>query len=268
LFVSQSGETADTLACLRDAKACGQKTLALTNCAESSMAREADSVIVMPAGPEIGVAATKTFTAQLTALACLAVAVGRSNGAIEPSEEQRLMAGLAQASSGIEMFLRDGDGTREGAALLSEARDAIYLGRGLAYPLALEGALKLKEISYVHAEGFAAGEMKHGPIALIDDGVPVVIVAPPDELFDKVASNIHEVSARGGRIIMISDAAGHARVADHRAPMTRIVVPPCDPFAAPLLYAVPMQLLAYHAACLRGTDVDQPRNLAKSVTVE
>jgi len=266
MFVSQSGETADTLAALRYAKAQGQKIIAIVNQPESSIAREADIVLPTLAGPEIGVASTKAFTTQLAVLACFTVALARARRAIGHAREAELVAALTEIPSRASEVLNHDERLREIAAEIAEARDVLYLGRGSAFPLALEGALKLKEISYIHAEGYAAGEMKHGPIALIDEAVPVIVLAPPDDLFEKTLGNIEEVMARGGRVVMISDATGVARLGDRLA--SGIVVPACDPIVAPLLYAIPIQLLAYHVAVIKGTDVDQPRNLAKSVTVE
>jgi glutamine---fructose-6-phosphate transaminase (isomerizing) len=266
MFVSQSGETADTLAALRYAKAQGQKIIAIVNQPESSIAREADIVLPTLAGPEIGVASTKAFTTQLAVLACFTVALARARGAIGHAREAELVAALTEIPSRASEVLNHDERLREIAAEIAEARDVLYLGRGSAFPLALEGALKLKEISYIHAEGYAAGEMKHGPIALIDEAVPVIVLAPHDDLFEKTLGNVEEVMARGGRVVMISDASGVARLEDRLA--FGIAVPRCDPFVAPLLYAIPIQLLAYHVAVLKGTDVDQPRNLAKSVTVE
>jgi len=266
MFVSQSGETADTLAALRYAKAQGQKIIAIVNQPESSIAREADIVLPTLAGPEIGVASTKAFTTQLAVLACFTVALARARRAIGHAREAELVAALTEIPSRASEVLNHDERLREIAAEIAEARDVLYLGRGSAFPLALEGALKLKEISYIHAEGYAAGEMKHGPIALIDEAVPVIVLAPHDDLFEKTLGNVEEVMARGGRVVMISDAAGVARLADRLA--SGITVPSCDPFVAPLLYAILIQLLAYHVAVLKGTDVDQPRNLAKSVTVE
>src|SRR6516225_6216995 len=266
MFVSQSGETADTLAALRYAKAQGQKIIAVVNQPESSIAREADIVLPTLAGPEIGVASTKAFTTQLAVLACFAVALARARGAIGHAREAELVAALTEIPSRAREVLNHDERFREIAAEIAEARDVLYLGRGSAFPLALEGALKLKEISYIHAEGYAAGEMKHGPIALIDEAVPVIVLAPHDDLFEKTLGNVEEVMARGGRVVMISDSTGVDRLADRLA--FGIAVPSCDPFVAPLLYAIPIQLLAYHTAVLKGTDVDQPRNLAKSVTVE
>src|SRR6516162_2050955 len=266
IFVSQSGETADTLAALRYTKVQGQRIIAIVNQPESSIAREADIVLPTLAGPEIGVASTKAFTTQLAVLACFTVALARERGAIGHAREAELVAALTEIPSRAREVLNHDERLREIAAEIAEARDVLYLGRGSAYPLALEGALKLKEISYIHAEGYAAGEMKHGPIALIDEAVPVIVLAPNDDLFEKTLGNVEEVMARGGRVVMISDAAGVARLADRLA--FGIAVPGCDPFVAPLLYTIPIQLLAYHVAVLKGTDVDQPRNLAKSVTVE
>jgi glucosamine--fructose-6-phosphate aminotransferase (isomerizing) len=267
LFVSQSGETADTLAALRYAKECGQRIACLVNVPESTIAREADAVLTTRAGPEIGVAATKAFTTQLTALACMALAAGRARGAIDGAGLARLAQALAEVPSRALEVLRHDEKLRAIAREhLMGARDVLYLGRGTSFPIALEGALKLKEISYIHAEGYAAGEMKHGPIALIDETVPVIVIAPSDELFEKTASNVQEVVARGGKVIFLSDARGILALGD--LAMRAVELPAIDPFVAPLLYAIPVQMLAYHTAVLKGTDVDQPRNLAKSVTVE
>jgi glutamine---fructose-6-phosphate transaminase (isomerizing) len=266
IFVSQSGETADTLAALRYAKAQGQKIIAVVNQPESSIAREADVVLPTLAGPEIGVASTKAFTTQLAVLASFTVALARARGTIGHQREAQLVGVMTEIPSRASEVLNHDERIQEIAAEIALARDVLYLGRGSAFPLALEGALKLKEISYIHAEGYAAGEMKHGPIALIDENVPVIVLAPHDDLFEKTLGNVEEVMARGGRVVMISDAAGVARLADRLA--FGIAVPSCDPFVAPLLYSIPIQLLAYHTAVLKGTDVDQPRNLAKSVTVE
>jgi glucosamine--fructose-6-phosphate aminotransferase (isomerizing) len=265
LAISQSGETADTLAALKWCKGKGLKTAALVNAHQSSMAREADVMLPTHAGPEIGVASTKAFTAQVCALSALVIAAARHRGAIDAAEEARLVAVLFEAPRLIGEALGVEEKVREIAYGLSKSRDVLYLGRGLTYALALEGALKLKEISYIHAEGYAAGELKHGPIALIDEATPVVVIAPTDELFDKTQSNMQEVSARGAPIILITDEVGL-----RHAPMLAdvILAPACDPFIAPLVYAPAMQLLAYHVAVHKGTDVDQPRNLAKSVTVE
>jgi glutamine---fructose-6-phosphate transaminase (isomerizing) len=266
IFISQSGETADTLAALRYARAQAQHIIAVVNQPESSIAREADAVLPTLAGPEIGVASTKAFTTQLAVLAALTVAMARARGAITHEREEELVCHLTEIPSRASEVLNHDERLREIAQTIAEARDVLYLGRGSAFPLALEGALKLKEISYIHAEGYAAGEMKHGPIALIDESVPVIVLAPNDDLFEKTLGNVEEVMARGGRVVMISDKAGVARLGERLA--YGIAVPDCDPFVAPLLYAIPIQLLAYHTAVIKGTDVDQPRNLAKSVTVE
>jgi len=268
LFISQSGETADTLAALRYAKEGGQTVLSVVNVPESSIARESHAVLPTLAGPEIGVASTKAFTTQLTVLACLAIAVARARKAIDEEREATLSAALTEVPGRAAEVLSHDERIEALAHSLMEARDVLYLGRGSSYPLALEGALKLKEISYIHAEGYAAGEMKHGPIALIDEDVPVIVIAPTDPLFEKTASNLQEVIARGGRVILLSDSAGVARVQAQAKPEASIALPAVDPFVAPILYAIPVQLLAYHTAVLKGTDVDQPRNLAKSVTVE
>jgi len=265
LFVSQSGETADTLATLRYCKAQGQRVASIVNVRTSTIARESDVILPTLAGPEIGVASTKAFTCQLAAFACLAVGLARARGTIDREQERMLVRALAEIPRHISTLLRNEDIYVDLAHRISKAKDVLYLGRGTSYPLAMEGALKLKEISYIHAEGYAAGELKHGPIALIDENVPVIVVAPQDQLFEKTASNMQEVAARGGRIVLISDAPeGRAGCALE----AHIPMPAIHPFAVPLLYAVPVQLLAYHAAVLMGTDVDQPRNLAKSVTVE
>jgi glutamine---fructose-6-phosphate transaminase (isomerizing) len=265
LFVSQSGETADTLAVLRHAKVEAQRIAAVVNVRTSSIARESDIVMPTLAGPEIGVASTKAFTCQLSVLACLALGLGRARGTIDREQERKLVQALIEVPRHISNILRNEEQYEAIAHMLSKARDVLYLGRGTSYPLALEGALKLKEISYIHAEGYAAGELKHGPIALIDENVPVIVVAPQDALFEKTVSNMQEVATRGGQIILISDAPPEA-VGCHVA--AHIMMPTATEFTNPLLYAVPVQLLAYHTAVLMGTDVDQPRNLAKSVTVE
>jgi glucosamine--fructose-6-phosphate aminotransferase (isomerizing) len=265
LFVSQSGETADTLAALREAKAKGQITIAVVNVAESSIAREADIVLPTYAGPEIGVASTKAFTCQLAALAAFAIAAGVARGRLSESEEKKLCTALLEAPRHVAEFLKQEAKVKILGEEIAKATDVLYMGRGQSFPLALEGALKLKEISYIHAEGYAAGEMKHGPIALIDDKVPIIVIAPHDALYEKTVSNMHEVMARGGKVLLISDARG---VKEAGPVWASITVPDADPFLAPLLYALPVQLLAYHAAIAKGTDVDQPRNLAKSVTVE
>jgi len=266
LYVSQSGETADTLAALRDAKAHGQRTSAIVNVRESSIAREAELVWPTYAGPEIGVASTKAFTCQLAVLAALAIAAARARGHIDEAEERRLCALLLETPRHMVDALAQAPKIEALGSEIAKAQDVLYLGRGVHFPLALEGALKLKEISYIHAEGYAAGEMKHGPIALIDENVPVIVIAPFDALFEKTISNMHEVMARGGRVVLISDARGIAAAGEHT--WARIEVPDADPYIAPLLFAIPIQLLAYHTAVAKGTDVDQPRNLAKSVTVE
>jgi len=264
--VSQSGETLDTLAALRYAKEQGQHILAVVNQPESTVAREAGAVLATHAGPEIGVASTKAFTTQLAVLACFTLAVARARGTLTAQDEAKLSTALTEVPARANDVLQHHDAIQKIAAEIAEARDVLYLGRGTSFPLALEGALKLKEISYIHAEGYAAGEMKHGPIALIDEKTPVIVLAPRDELFDKTCSNIQEVMARGGKVVMISDKEGLARFGGKL--FHGIEVPPCHPFVAPLLYSVPVQLLAYDVAVLKGTDVDQPRNLAKSVTVE
>ena len=264
--ISQSGETADTLAALRLARESGYlSSLAICNVPESSLVRESELVMLTRAGPEIGVASTKAFTTQLTALGMLVVALARHQGA-NGERERALVGRLIELPGLVERTLELDPIIRRLAERFADKRHALFLGRGALYPIALEGALKLKEISYIHAEGYAAGEMKHGPIALIDENVPVIVLAPHDDLFEKTLGNVEEVMARGGRVVMISDAAGVARLEDRLA--FGIAVPRCDPFVAPLLYAIPIQLLAYHVAALKGTDVDQPRNLAKSVTVE
>jgi glucosamine--fructose-6-phosphate aminotransferase (isomerizing) len=270
IFVSQSGETADTLAAMRHARAQGQTTLAVVNVESSTMAREADLALPIHAGPEVGVASTKAFTAQLIALACAAVTAARVRGAVDADEEARLAEALAETPRLIGEALALEAEAASLAAELAGARDVLYLGRGAMWPLALEGALKLKELTYVHAEGYAAGELKHGPIALIDEAIPVVALAPKagaePGLFEKTLSNLQEVMARKGRVALITDAAGAAEAG---AGFSRVIVAPtADPFTAPIALAPIAQLLAYHAAVAKGTDVDQPRNLAKSVTVE
>jgi glucosamine--fructose-6-phosphate aminotransferase (isomerizing) len=266
LVVSQSGETVDTLAALRYAKKEGQKILSIVNVPESAIARESHAVLPTLAGPEIGVASTKAFTTQLTVLACLAIAAARVRGAIGDNREAELATALTEVPARAAEILNHDDKLRDIAVKLSEARDVLFIGRGSSYPIALEGALKLKEISYIHAEGYAAGEMKHGPIALIDENVPVIVAAPSDEVFEKTVSNLQEAVARGGKVIVFSDAQGLKRM--NVKPWAALELPKVDPFVAPILYAIPVQLLAYHAAVAKGTDVDQPRNLAKSVTVE
>lgn len=266
IFISQSGETIDTLAALNQAKAGGQKILSIVNAPESAIARASDAVLQTLAGPEIGVASTKAFTTQLTILACLAIATAEARGTISEKEVADLVGALTEVPARAAEVLNHDDAIRDLAATVAEARDVLYLGRGTSYPIALEGALKLKEISYIHAEGYAAGEMKHGPIALIDEQVPIICIAPSDKWFDKTASNIQEVKARGGKVIAFTDTHKADRICEgaHRI----IALPAVNAFVSPILYAIPVQLLAYHVAVIKGTDVDQPRNLAKSVTVE
>ena len=266
LFISQSGETADTLAALRHARSEGQVIAVVVNVPTSSMAREADLLLPTHAGPEIGVASTKAFTCQLAVLAALAANLARAKGKLTRDEERAVVGHLQEAPEALNAALGHDDEIKAIAPLIAPARDVLYLGRGPDYPMALEGALKLKEISYIHAEGYAAGEMKHGPIALIDELVPVIILAPSGPLFEKTVSNMQEVRARGGKIVLISDAEGLAAAGE--GCMATIEMPTVHPLIAPLVYAVAVQLLAYHVAVLKGTDVDQPRNLAKSVTVE
>ncbi len=266
LFISQSGETADTLAALRHCKAAGQTIAVVVNVPTSSMAREADLLLPTHAGPEIGVASTKAFTCQLAVLAALAAHLAVKRGRMSREEEIAVVSQLVETPAALNAALAHDDEIAAMAHLIAPARDVLYLGRGADYPLALEGALKLKEISYIHAEGYAAGEMKHGPIALIDEAVPVIVLAPSGPLFEKTVSNMQEVRARGGKIVLISDAEGLAEAGE--GCLATIEMPKVHPLIAPLVYAVPVQLLAYHVACVKGTDVDQPRNLAKSVTVE
>jgi glucosamine--fructose-6-phosphate aminotransferase (isomerizing) len=266
LFISQSGETADTLAALRHARAGGQKIAVVVNVPTSSMAREADLLLPTHAGPEIGVASTKAFTCQLAVLAALAANLARENGQLSAEEEREIVHHLTEAPAALNAALAFDAEIEAIAPMIAKARDVLYLGRGPDYPLALEGALKLKEISYIHAEGYAAGEMKHGPIALIDEDVPVIVLAPSGPLFEKTVSNMQEVQARGGKVVLISDAEGVAAAGE--GTIATIEMPRVHPLIAPLVYAIPVQLLAYHVAVAKGTDVDQPRNLAKSVTVE
>ena len=266
LFISQSGETADTLAALRHAKAADQKIAVVVNVPTSSMAREADLLLPTHAGPEIGVASTKAFTCQLAVLAAFAAHLAVVKGQMTRDEEVEVVHHLTEAPAALNAALAHDEDIAAMAHLIAPARDVLYLGRGPDYPMALEGALKLKEISYIHAEGYAAGEMKHGPIALIDEAVPVIVIAPSGPLFEKTVSNMQEVMARGGKVVLISDAAGIAEAGE--GCMATIEMPKVHPLIAPLVYAVPVQLLSYHVACVKGTDVDQPRNLAKSVTVE
>jgi glucosamine--fructose-6-phosphate aminotransferase (isomerizing) len=266
IFISQSGETADTLAALRHCKENGQTIAAVVNVPTSTMAREADLLLPTHAGPEIGVASTKAFACQLAVLAALAAHLAVKKGRMSREEEQEVVRHLIEAPAALNAALDHDDDIAAMAPLIAPARDVLYLGRGPDYPLAMEGALKLKEISYIHAEGYASGEMKHGPIALIDEAVPVIVLAPSGPLFEKTVSNMQEVRARGGKIVLISDAEGLEEAGE--GCLATIEMPKVHPLIAPLVYAVPVQLLAYHVAVVKGTDVDQPRNLAKSVTVE
>lgn len=266
IFVSQSGETADTLAALRYAKAKGAHTLAVVNVPTSTIARESETVLPTLAGPEIGVASTKAFTCQLTVLAALAIAAAKARGELSEDEEIELVRGLVETPRLMAAALTSEPQIERLARDIAKARDVLYLGRGTSFPIALEGALKLKEISYIHAEGYAAGELKHGPIALIDETVPVVVIAPHDCLFEKTVSNMQEVAARGGNIVLMTDAKGAEEATLDT--FATIVLPDMPAVFTPMVYAIPVQLLAYHTAVVMGTDVDQPRNLAKSVTVE
>src|SRR5262247_52666 len=266
IFVSQSGETADTLASLRYARDAKQHVLSVVNAQGSTIARESDVVMPTLAGPEVGVASTKAFTCQLATLACLAIAAGRARGVLAEEDEQKLVRALIEVPRHMAEALTLEPEIERLSRHLANARDVLYLGRGTSYPLALEGALKLKEISYIHAEGYAGGELKHGPIALIDERMPVIVIAPYDRVFEKTVSNMQEVAARGGRIILVTDPKG-AREASVQSLLT-LALPEMPATVTPLVYAIPVQLMAYHTAVLMGTDVDQPRNLAKSVTVE
>ncbi|QNQ10406.1 glutamine--fructose-6-phosphate transaminase (isomerizing) [Sphingomonas alpina] len=266
IVISQSGETADTLAALRHMKAAGLTTAGIINVPTSSMAREVDLLLPTHAGPEIGVASTKAFTCQLAVMAALAVNLARAKGKLSPEEERDIVHHLQEVPQAMSNALAHDGEIEAMAPKIAAARDVLYLGRGPDYPLALEGALKLKEISYIHAEGYASGEMKHGPIALIDDSVPLIVLAPSGPLFDKTVSNMQEAQARGAQVVLISDADGIAQAGENT--IATIEMPKVHPLIAPLVYAVPVQLLAYHVAVFKGTDVDQPRNLAKSVTVE
>lgn len=268
LFISQSGETLDTLCALQLAAEKNHHTLAIVNTPESSMARQAQNVILTQAWPEIGVASTKAFTCQLAVLACLAIAAGRARGVLTADQENALIQNLLTVPSHIVKVLQEDDKIHELAQHIRLAHSSLYLGRGTSYPIALEGALKLKELSYIHAEGYPAGEMKHGPIALIDEDVPVIVLAPQDGWFEKTISNMEEVLARGASVICFTDKAAEADIQRLSGKIRTFALPPTDAFIAPLIYTIPLQLLAYHTALLRGTDVDQPRNLAKSVTVE
>ncbi|OYZ88678.1 MAG: glutamine--fructose-6-phosphate transaminase (isomerizing), partial [Xanthobacter sp. 17-67-6] len=266
IVISQSGETADTLASLRYAKEQGQKTIAVVNVPTSTIAREADVVLPTLAGPEIGVASTKAFTCQLATLACLSIALGRARGHLSEEDEHKLVRAMMEVPRLMTEALKLSPEIEMLSRRLAKARDVLYLGRGTNYPLALEGALKLKEISYIHAEGYAGGELKHGPIALIDETMPVVVIAPYDRIFEKTVSNMEEVAARGGRIILITDPKGAAEASVDA--VQKLILPEMPATVAPMVYSIPVQLIAYHTAVLMGTDVDQPRNLAKSVTVE
>ena len=266
MFVSQSGETADTLATLRHAKAEGQHVLSIVNVPTSTIARESDVVLPTLAGPEIGVASTKAFTCQLAALVCLAIAAGRARGVLTEDDEHKLFRALVEVPRLMAEALALEPTIERLARDLARSQDVLYLGRGTSYPLALEGALKLKEISYIHAEGYAAGELKHGPIALIDEKMPIIVIAPFDRIFEKTVSNMQEVAARGGRIILITDPKGAEQATV--ATLSTLILPEMAATVTPLIYAIPIQLIAYHTAVIMGTDVDQPRNLAKSVTVE
>ncbi|KQT21710.1 MAG: glutamine--fructose-6-phosphate transaminase (isomerizing) [Bradyrhizobium sp.] len=266
IFISQSGETADTLAALRYAKAEGVHTVAVVNVPTSTIARESETVLQTLAGPEIGVASTKAFTCQLMVLASLAIAAGKARGELSEEDETKLVHGLVEVPRLMADALTSEPQIEKLAHRIAKSRDVLYLGRGTSFPLALEGALKLKEISYIHAEGYAAGELKHGPIALIDETMPVVVIAPHDRVFEKTVSNMQEVAARGGNIILMTDAKGAAEATVES--LVTIVMPDMAAAFTPMVYAVPVQLLAYHTAVVMGTDVDQPRNLAKSVTVE
>jgi len=266
IFISQSGETADTLAALRYCKQQGQFTLAIVNVGESTMAREADAFLMTHAGPEIGVASTKAFVTQLSVLACLTIFIAQQRKRIDVIQAKAFCDSLVELPSRINAVLSRVDEFGKLAKSVSDARDVLYLGRGSSYPIALEGALKLKEISYIHAEGYAAGEMKHGPIALIDESVPVIVIAPNNQLFEKTASNTQEVLSRGGRVILFSDREGIKKLGG--LVESAFEMPHMDPFVDPILYTIPVQLLAYYTALEKKTDVDRPRNLAKSVTVE
>jgi glucosamine--fructose-6-phosphate aminotransferase (isomerizing) len=266
IFISQSGETADTLAALRYAKEQGLHTLSVVNVPTSTIARESETVLPTLAGPEIGVASTKAFTCQLMVLAAIAVAAGRARGELSDADEAKLVHGLVEIPRLMAAALATEPQIEKLARDIAKSKDVLYLGRGTSYPLALEGALKLKEISYIHAEGYAAGELKHGPIALIDENMPVVVIAPFDRVFEKTVSNMQEVAARGGRIILMTDAKGATEATVES--LVTIVMPDMAATFTPMVYAIPVQLLAYHTAVIMGTDVDQPRNLAKSVTVE
>ena len=266
LFISQSGETSDTLAALRYCKQQGAKIISIVNVPESTIARESHYCIQTLAGPEIGVASTKAMTTQMAVLAMLAVHAGAARGHLSPDDEAKMLSSLIELPARASELLKNTSAYESMGHRIAESRDVLFLGRGSLYPIAMEGALKLKEISYIHAEGYAAGEMKHGPIALIDEQVPVIVAAPSGGLFEKTFSNCEEAAARGGQLIMLTDKASASRVAEKASHV--LIVPDVDNFAAPILYTIPFQLIAYHTAVAKGTDVDQPRNLAKSVTVE
>src|SRR4029079_8829904 len=266
VFVSQSGETADTLASLRYAREQKQHVVSVVNVPTSTIARESEVILPTLAGPEIGVASTKAFTCQLAVLACFAIGIGRARGVISERTEQELVHALIEVPRHMSAALALEPKIEALTRDLAKSRDVLYLGRGTSYPLALEGALKLKEISYIHAGGYAAGELKHGPIALIDEKMPVIVIAPYDRVFEKTVSNMQEVAARGGGIILVTDAKGVAEAPVES--MVTLKLPDVPETVTPLVYALPVQLIAYHTAATPGTDVDQPRNLAKSVTVE
>ena len=266
IFVSQSGETADTLASLRYSREHKQHILSIVNVPTSTIARESDVVMPTLAGPEIGVASTKAFTCQLAALATLAIAAGRARGVLDPSAEKKLVHALIEVPRQLNEALALEPQIEALTRNLAKLHDVLYLGRGTSFPIALEGALKLKEISYIHAEGYAAGELKHGPIALVDENTPVIVIAPHDKVFEKTLSNMQEVAARGGKLILVTDSNGAKAV--ERQAMDTLILPTMPPEVSPIVYAIPIQLIAYHTAVHMGTDVDQPRNLAKSVTVE
>ena len=268
LFISQSGETADTLAALKHCKSLNQKTISVVNVPNSSMCRNSDTSLKIFAGPEIGVASTKAFTCQLIVLACLAIHLGRLNGSLTDQDENKYVKSLMDIPRLISNILDKEDELEKIVKDLNPIKNALYLGRGQMFPVALEGALKLKEISYIHAEGYPAGEMKHGPIALLEKGLPVIISAPSFNLFDKTASNLHEVIARDGNVLLITDQEGVNYLGDTAKKIKTFVVDKADVITAPFIYTIPYQLFAYHTALIKGTDVDQPRNLAKSVTVE
>ena len=269
LFISQSGETMDTLEALKYCKKNNQTIISIVNVLESTIARESDAVLQTLAGPEIGVASTKAFTTQLTILLCGVLGMAKKRGMLSEQQEADYVSALLELPALVAQVLNKDDEIKDIAHLVAEARDVLFLGRGVNFPIAMEGALKLKEVSYIHAEGYAAGEMKHGPIALLDENVPVIVTAPMDDLFEKTASNVQETLARGAKVIFMSDKAGIEKMRSMtKMDFKAIEIPTVNALVAPILYAVPAQLLAYHTAVCKGTDVDQPRNLAKSVTVE